>query len=78
MFTYADGSQVQVGDSVLIEHGRTAGTVELVVCTAQQMAEIGVTQPGVMLLSAPFGRVYLPQDCWYMDPLLFVSHGPKA
>ena len=78
MFTYADGTQVQVGDSVLIEHGRTAGTVEILVCTTQQMAEIGVRQPGVMLLSAPFGRVYLPEECLRKDPLQFVSHGPEA
>ena len=78
MLSYADGSSVQVGDSVTLENGRTPGVVELVVLTAAQMAEIGVDEPGVMLLSPPFGRVYLSEGCLQMEPLQFVSHGPSA
>jgi hypothetical protein len=77
MLTYSDGSLIKVGDSVLFEYGQTPGTVELVVFTQPEMQAIGVEEPGVMLLSPPFGRVYLPE--WYMqkDPLQFVSNGPR-
>jgi len=78
MLTYADGSTIKVGDSVLLENRRTPGTVELVVVTPAEMASIGVEEPGVMLLSPPFGRIYLPQWSLQSDPLLFVSHGPEA
>ena len=78
MLTYADGLPVQVGDSVTLEDGRTPGVVELVVLTAVQMAEVGVEEPGVMLLSPPFGRVFLSEGSLQMEPLQFVSHGPSA
>ena len=37
MFTYADGSSIEVGDAVLLERGTTPGTVELVVVTPAEM-----------------------------------------
>jgi hypothetical protein len=70
---YADGKRIEVGDSVLIEHGRTPGTVELLVSTDAEMAAIGVSEPGIMLFSPPFGRVYLPARSLIEDPLEFVS-----
>ena len=76
MLAYADGSPIQIGDAVTLERGRTAGTVELVVLTLVEMAEIGVDEPGVMLLSPPFGRVYLSQRCLKMEPLQLVARGP--
>jgi len=45
---YPDGKRIEVGDSVLIEHGRTPGTVELLVRTDAEMAAIGVSEPGIM------------------------------
>ena len=78
MLTYADGSPIKVGDSVLLENGQTPGTVELVVLTPTEMEAIGVEEPGVMLLSPPFGRVYLPEWSLQREPLQFVSHGPSA
>jgi hypothetical protein len=78
MFTYANGSPIRVGDSVLLENGQTPGTVELVVLTLAEMEAIGVEEPGVMLLSPPFGRVYLPEWSLQREPLQFVSHGPQA
>ncbi|SOU09272.1 Hypothetical protein LMG19145_00355 [Xanthomonas arboricola pv. fragariae] len=50
---------------MLLEHGQTRGTVELVVLTQTEMETIGAEEPGVMLLSAPFGRVYLPK--WFLQ-----------
>ena len=73
MFKYEDGSEVMVGDSVLLEHGRTQGTVELIVVTAEEMKAINVEEPGIMLKSPPFGRVYLSQWSLTEDPLRFVA-----
>ncbi|MBV6777917.1 hypothetical protein P2C08_10785 [Xanthomonas perforans] len=78
MLTYADGSPIQVGDSVLLEHGQTPGTVELVILTAAEMETIGTEEPGVMLLSPPFGRVYLPKWFLQREPLQYVPHRPSA
>ncbi|MBO9876088.1 hypothetical protein [Xanthomonas sp. D-99] len=78
MFTYADGSPIKAGDSVLLENGQTPGTVELVVLMPSEMQAIGVEEPGVMLLSPPFGRIYLPEWSLRREPLEFVSHGPSA
>ena len=73
MIKYEDGSEIMVGDSVLLEHGRTPGTVELVVTTAEEMKAINVEEPGAMLKSPPFGRVYLPQWSLREIPLRLVS-----
>jgi hypothetical protein len=78
MFTYADGTSIEVGDAVLLERGTTSGTVERVVVTPAEMQAIGVAEPGVMLLSPQFGRVYLPEWCLRDDPLLFVRRAPSA
>ncbi len=78
VFRYEDGSEIKVGDSVLLENGRTPGTVELIVTTAEEMRQIGVDEPGVSLLSPPFGRVYLPDWSLLEDPLRFVSRDTQA
>jgi len=73
MFEYGDGSKVLLGDSVLIENGRTPATVVEIVTSREQMQQCGVEIPGVMLKSAPFGLVYLPVKFLLEDPLQFVS-----
>jgi len=78
MFNYEDGSEIMVGDSVLLEHGRTPGTVELIVTTAEEMKAINVEVPGVMLKSPPFGRIYLPEWSLREDPLRLVSRAVEA
>jgi hypothetical protein len=78
MFRYSDGTEIKVGDSVLLEHGRTPGVVELIVTTTEEMAAITVNEPGVMLTSPPFGRVYLPQWSLLEDPLRFVKREAQA
>ena len=37
MLKYSDGSEIMVGDSVLLENGRTPGVVEFIVTTAKEM-----------------------------------------
>lgn len=78
MFKYENGSEILVRDSVLLENGRTPGTVEFIVTTAEEMWAINAEEPGVMLESPPFGRVYLPQWCLTDDPLRFVSRDQQA
>ncbi len=78
MLTYADGSPIKIGDSVLLENGQTPGIVELVVATPEAMQELGVDVPGVMLLSPPFGRVYIPEQSLQSEPLELVSRRPAA
>ncbi len=73
MFKYEDGLEIMVGDSVFLENGRTPGTVESIVITTEEMKATNVAEPGVMLKSPPFGRVYLPQWSMMKDPLRFVS-----
>jgi len=78
MFKYPDGSEVQVGDSVLLENGRTPGVIELIITTHEEMRSINVEEPGLMLKSPPFGRVYLPTWSLEEDPIQLVSRAPKA
>jgi hypothetical protein len=78
MLTYASGVPVEVGDAVLIEHGRTPGTIVEVVETPAQCAAINVIEPGVMVAAAPFGLVYLPVDTLAEDPLEFVARGAAS
>ena len=78
MFTYADGSEIQIGDSVLLENGRTPGTVDSIVITSEEMRSTNVEEPGIMLKSPPFGLVYLTRSWLAEDPLLLVARAPKA
>ena len=78
MFAYSDGSSIAVGDVVLHEYGRTEATVELVITTPTEMQDIGVAECGVMLLSPPFGRLYLPELSLQDDPLQFVRRVSAA
>jgi len=73
--TYTDGSEIRIGDSVRIEHGRTPGTVEMIVETDADMRGLGVDVRGVMLLSPPFGRVYWTVEAMEEDPLIFDQRG---
>lgn len=78
MFVYPDGSKVMIGDSVLFERGRTEGVVELIVISGEQMRDINVEEPGVMLKSPSFGRVYLPLWSLKEDSLILVSRVPQS
>jgi hypothetical protein len=73
IFRYSDGSEILVGDSVLLERGRTPGIVELIVISDEEMKSINVEEPGIMLKSPPFGRVFLPQWSLEEHPLMLVS-----
>jgi hypothetical protein len=66
MMTYPDGAEMRVGDAVSFENGRAEGTIEAIV-ERDHLAEFGVDEPGVMLKSDPFGRVFIPQSLFGPD-----------
>jgi hypothetical protein len=67
---YVTGEEVEVGDQVLIENGKTEGVVHAVVETLTQMQEWGVDEPGLSIKSAPFGLVFWPSS-ETEDPVIF-------
>ena len=73
MITYPDHAEVQVGDFILIEGGRTPGKVSELIETSEQMERCGVDVPGIMVESIPFGLVFLPTESFGDDPIAFVS-----
>lgn len=73
MFKYQDGSDVLVGDNVLIEDGRTPAVIDFIITTEEAAKEINVDEVGVMMKSAPFGMVYFTKSWLKEDPLMFVS-----
>lgn len=68
--TYLDGSQIMVGDSVHIEHGRTSGKV-VDIHEIPWMAALGELEPGVMIEAAPFGLLYVPVSMFADQGLSF-------
>jgi len=75
MVTYQDGTEIQVGDQVLIEHSKTPGVVTEVVESESSQLEWNVEEPGVMLEAPPFGLVFWPVSSFAADPPVFVSRG---
>ena len=59
---YATGEVIEVGDAVIIEHGRTPGTVRTIIDTQQLMDEWNVSEPGTLVEAEPFGIVFWPQS----------------
>jgi hypothetical protein len=55
---YPNGVEVKVGDNVRFERGGANGLVEAIIDT--NFSDWSVDEPGVLLLSAPFGRVFIP------------------
>lgn len=77
MLNYPGGTPFLVGDRLLIEHGRTPATIEHPIISDEEMASWGLEEPGLMLLSPSFGRVFWPFDVMDHDAPVFVSRGPK-
>jgi hypothetical protein len=64
---YPNGVEVKVGDKARFERGGAAGTVETII--ASDFADWSVNEPGVMLLSAPFGRVFIPESMFVSEEI---------
>jgi hypothetical protein len=72
MFKYQDGSDVLVGDNVLIENGKTPGVVDRIITNDEEAKNINVDEVGIMLKSPPFGLIYFSKSWLEEDPLRFV------
>jgi hypothetical protein len=72
---YITGEEINIGDKVLIENGRTDGIVHAVVETFAQMQEWGVDEPGISIESAPFGLVFWPSS-ESEEPVIFKARSP--
>ena len=57
---YNSGEKIEVGDSVIIERGKTEGVVSAVVQTPGEILNFDVAEAGVMIKAQPFGLVYWP------------------
>jgi hypothetical protein len=75
MITYADGTEMKIGDSVLIEHDKTPAVITLIIESADDQKECNVKEPGVMLQSPSIGLAFLPVALFSTDPIAFVSRG---
>ena len=69
---YRTGEPVKIGDSVSLEHGKTAGIVHALIESAEQIREWSLSEPGVMVESEPFGLVFWPSS-EANDPLIFIA-----
>ena len=62
------GNALRVGQDLLVEHGRTVATVETIILSGEEQRNYNVDEPGVMFLSAPFGRLFIPRSFLEQDP----------
>jgi hypothetical protein len=60
-----NGVEVKIGDKVRFECGENSGTVERII--ESNFAAWSVDEPGVMLLSAAFGRIFIPTSMFVSD-----------
>ena len=68
---YTTGEVAEIGDSVLIEHGRTPGELYAIIASDNDENEWSLEEPGFMVKAEPFGLVFWPQSD--TDPVIFVS-----
>jgi hypothetical protein len=73
MICYQDGMEMRVGDSVLIEHGRTPGVITNLIESSAEQSESNVREPGVMIKSPAFGLAFIPTSTFEGDPVLLAS-----
>jgi hypothetical protein len=73
MISYQDGMEMRVGDSVLIEQGRTPGVITDLIESAAERSEWNVQEPGVMIESPPFGLLFVPTSMFEAHPVLLVQ-----
>jgi hypothetical protein len=73
MISYQDGTEMKVGDAVLIEDGRTPGTIRELLQANADFKQWNVTEPGVMIKSAPFGLIFIPVSNFTDEPIILVA-----
>jgi len=65
---YPNGVEVKVGDNVRFERGGATGIVETIIDA--NFSDWSVDEPGVMLLSSPFGRVFIPVSMFVSEEIV--------
>jgi hypothetical protein len=73
MIAYADGAEARVGDRV--DYDGEHSTVEAILDTAEQCADWGLTERGLMLKNAAFGLVFVPVDPEWWESVVFLGRG---
>jgi hypothetical protein len=73
MIPYQDGTEMRVGDTVLIERGRTPGTIVEILEGDAYLKQWNVEEPGVMVKSLPFGVAFLPVSTFPDNPVVLVA-----
>jgi hypothetical protein len=73
MLSYPDGTQMLVGDSVLVEYGRTLGTIVEIIEETAEVRRWQLEGPGVMIKSPTFGMVLITTASFSDDPIEFVG-----
>ena len=73
MIAYEDGTEMKVGDDVLIEHETIPGVITEIIESIASQKEWNVEEPGVMLKSPPFGLLFLPVSTFAHDPIRLVQ-----
>ena len=73
MIPYQDGTEMRVYDAVRIEDGRTPGTIRELIQANADFKQWNVTEPGVMIKSAPFGLIFIPVSIFTDEPIIFVA-----
>ncbi len=63
---------MKVGDSVQIESDRTSGTITTLIQSDAEVTNLGVTERGVMIKSAPFGLLFVPESMFEHEQITFV------
>lgn len=64
---------MQVGDSVLVERGRTPGTIIEIIADADEVKRWNLKEPGVTIKSPSRGVVFIPVSSFADDPIVFVG-----
>jgi hypothetical protein len=73
MIAYQNGMPMRVGDTVLIEHGRTQGVVVEIIEALADLQQWRLKEPGITIKSLTFGFVFLPVSTFSDDPVVFVG-----
>jgi hypothetical protein len=73
MIAYPDGTEAQLGDSVLLDHGAHDGMIHAVIENTAERENWNVQVPGLMVESPYYGMVFLPVHTLERDEIRFVS-----
>ena len=77
MIRYEDGTELKVGDSVLIENRSTPGVITDLIESATEQRECNVQEPGVMIESPTFGLVFIPTSTFAENPIHLVQRASR-